>query len=130
MTPWHASAQLGGLGGLMGGKSSSERAPAGGDVVAQQDQLVKEYVAADRGVLRGEKSWRELHGLPEFIVAAGLVGMRMWSVGVQLRVQQQVTQALYLRQTGDFYPLLLKNALLLGVDFRLGCAYKLSLIHI
>ena len=65
MTPWHASAQLGGLGGLMGGKSSAEKAPVGGDVVAQQDQLVKEYVAADRGVLRGQAKMAEALGLKQ-----------------------------------------------------------------
>ena len=47
-----------------------------------------------------------LHGLPELLVAAALVLMRMWSNSVQLCVGQQVTQALYLRDTGNFFKLL------------------------
>lgn len=68
ITPINASAQfggMGGLGGLVGGKSSSEKAPVGGDVVAQQDQLVKEYVTADRGVLLGQSKMAEALGLKQ-----------------------------------------------------------------
>jgi hypothetical protein len=63
-------------------------------------------------VLRGRKPAAALHGLPELLVAAALVLMRTWSNSVQLRVGQQVTQALYLRDTGNFFKLLAANVLL------------------
>lgn len=66
-TPTHA--QLGSLGSLGGDKKSDSKAEskpaAGGDVLAQQDALIKGYVGADKTILKGQAAMAEALGLKE-----------------------------------------------------------------
>lgn len=61
----HSHAQFPGAGSLMGGSKSSPAAQGGGDPVALQDALVKDYIAADREVLRGQSRMADALGLKQ-----------------------------------------------------------------
>jgi hypothetical protein len=65
-----AHAQLGGLGGLLGGGKSSASSNAGGDLSGQQTQLARHYVEAGKNVMTANDHFADALGIKAQIVNA------------------------------------------------------------